>query len=185
MTPFSAAIPLAFAIASAMLIKPELTGLMFLRSRLPERHACTRTSFCFGGEFRPLSPPGNPFMKSLPSWRTTLRRNYQCLGDSRGKGTAADVTSWLRCRRHCEGIWIRWSCVGLATTRSRIQFRLHQGMQSASLSLIFRYHGLLPSGMVAMTDPVSKSTLTIVRKLALQLDERMSTYPLFIKLALC
>jgi hypothetical protein len=35
-TPFSAAIPLAFAIASAMLTVPELTGLILLRSRLPE-----------------------------------------------------------------------------------------------------------------------------------------------------
>lgn len=35
-TPFSAAKPLALAIASAMLTVPELTGLILLRSKLPE-----------------------------------------------------------------------------------------------------------------------------------------------------
>lgn len=35
-TPLSAANPRAFAIASAMLTEPELTGLMELRSTLPE-----------------------------------------------------------------------------------------------------------------------------------------------------
>ena len=49
-TPFSAAIPLAFAIASAMLTEPEFTGLMLLRSRLPELLGC--------GKEKPPSPVG-------------------------------------------------------------------------------------------------------------------------------
>jgi len=40
--------PLAFAIASAMLTEPELVGLMLLRSRLPELLGC--------GSAKPPSP---------------------------------------------------------------------------------------------------------------------------------
>ena len=42
-TPFSAAIPLALAIASAKLTEPEFEGLILLRSTFPELIGCGST----------------------------------------------------------------------------------------------------------------------------------------------